>query len=81
MAGGGPAPRNLAVFHDHEGFTTLWGSKSFAIMKFRSGVRIAAADRGIRAGNAGSAGAGVAVDREPRSPGWALPVFRRPSLP
>jgi hypothetical protein len=52
----GPAVRNLAVFHDHEGFTTLWSSKPFAIMKFRSGVRITAADRDSRAGNARSAG-------------------------
>ena len=48
----GPAIRNLDVFHDHEGFTTVWSSKSFAIMKIRSGVRIAAADRGSRAGYA-----------------------------
>src|ERR1700722_12895097 len=47
-----PALRNLDVFHDREGFTTVWSSKSFAIMKIRSGVRIAAADRGSRAGYA-----------------------------
>ncbi len=51
-----PAVRDLAVFHDHEGFTTLWSSKSFAIMKIRSGIRIAFADMGGRAGYAGSAG-------------------------
>ena len=56
LGAAGPAVRNLAIPHDHEGFTTLWSSKSFAIMKFRSRVRIAAADRGSRAGNAGSAG-------------------------
>src|ERR1700722_2788095 len=30
----------LAVFHDHEGFTTLWSNKSFTIIKLRSGVRV-----------------------------------------
>ena len=50
----GPA-RNLAVYHDHEGFTTLWSSKSFAIMKSRFGVRIVAADRGSRAREPGRA--------------------------
>ena len=48
----GSGVRNLDVFHDREGFTTVWSSKSFAIMKIRSGVRIAAADRGSRAGYA-----------------------------
>jgi hypothetical protein len=56
----GPAVRDLAVFHDHEGFNTLRSSKSFAIMKVRSGVRIAAADRISRAGKARPAGAGAA---------------------
>ena len=46
----GSAARNGAVFHDHEGFTTVWSSKSFAIMKFRSGVRVAAAERSSRDG-------------------------------
>jgi hypothetical protein len=27
------------VFHDHEGFSTLYGSKSFAIMKLRARIR------------------------------------------
>ena len=42
----GSGVRNLDVFHDREGFTTVWSNKSFAIMKIRSGVRIAAAGRG-----------------------------------
>ena len=50
----GPA-RNLAVYHDHEGFTTLWSSKSFAIMKSRLCVRIVATDRGSRAREPGRA--------------------------
>ena len=40
----------------------MW-SKSFAITKFRSGVRIAAAGRSSRAGNAEWAEAGAAVDQ------------------
>src|ERR1700722_1650592 len=72
----GPALRNLDVFHDRVGFTTVWSSKSFAIMKIRSGVRIAAADRGSRAGYArpGMRGRGPLT----RGPGRAFPVFRRP---
>jgi hypothetical protein len=46
----GPVIRNLDVFHDREGFTTVWSNKSFAIMKIRSGVRITATDMGSRAG-------------------------------
>src|ERR1700722_1093411 len=50
----GPA-RNLAVYHDHEGFTSLGSNKPFAIMKSRFGVRIVAADRGSRAREPGRA--------------------------
>jgi hypothetical protein len=53
----GPAVRDPAVFHDHGGFTTLWSIRPFAIMKIRSGIRIAPADMGGRAGYARSAGA------------------------
>src|ERR1700722_9394378 len=57
-AGSSRRMRNLDVFHDHEGFTTVWSSKSFAIMKLRSGVRIIAVYVGSRTGYARPAAAG-----------------------
>jgi hypothetical protein len=36
----GPLIRNLDVFHDREGFITVWSIKSFTIMKIRCGVRM-----------------------------------------
>ena len=74
----GPAVRDPAVFHDHEGFTTLWSIKLFAIMKIRSGIRIASADMGgfgpvCGIGRVARPGPGT---RQPGGPGNL--GFRRP---
>jgi hypothetical protein len=73
----GPAIRNPDVFHDREGFTTVWSIKSFAIMKIRSGMRIAAAGRAAGPGMRGRPG-GRGRGPRTRGPGRAFPVFRRP---